>query len=111
MCIRDRYKAHALGERFGRMVGFMEIDWVFCLNRALRQAPQRFAEGKAQLQAFARAYVDWLAALDWQTDAEWNDLHMLFGASCALAELAQALPGEIETTVPLRLVLDRRPFI
>ncbi len=109
-CI-ELYKDHALGERFGRMVGFMEIDWVFCLNRALRQAPQRFAEGKAQLQAFARAYVDWLAALDWRTDAEWNDLHMLFGASCALAELAQALPGEIETTVPLRLVLDRRPFI
>ena len=34
-----------------------------------------------------------------------QDLHMLFGASCALAELAQALPGEIETTVPLRLSL------
>jgi hypothetical protein len=35
----------------------------------------------------------------------------LFGAVCALAELQRALPGEIRSERPLRLVLDRRPFI
>ena len=35
----------------------------------------------------------------------------LIGAVCALAELQLALPGKIETTVPLKIVLDRRPFI
>lgn len=105
------YKESALGDGFGRMIGFMEIDWVYCLNRALRQAPERFGEGKALLRQFARDFVAYLEALDWQTDDGWNDLHMLFGASCALAELAQALPGDLITTVPLRLALDRRPFI
>lgn len=38
-------------------------------------------------------------------------LHMLFGSVCALAELQTALPGKIITEKPLRLVLDRRPFV
>ena len=40
-----------------------------------------------------------------------NDLHALFGSVCAIAELQRALPGEFPTTKPLRLPLDRRPFI
>lgn len=36
---------------------------------------------------------------------------MLFGAMCAVVELQLALPGKIETTVPLKNVLNRRPFI
>ena len=44
-------------------------------------------------------------------DEGFGDRHMLFGTVCALAELQQALPGELESTVPLKLVLDRRPFI
>ncbi len=35
----------------------------------------------------------------------------LFGAVCCLAELQLALPGEIISSVPLKNVLDRRPFI
>ena len=46
-----------------------------------------------------------------ETDDGLDDLHALFGTLCALAELQQALPGEIRTARPLRLVLDRRPFI
>ena len=53
----------------------------------------------------------YLRQVDTQKDEEFNDLHMLFGAVCALAELQQALPGELTSAVPLRLVLDRRPFI
>ena len=50
-------------------------------------------------------------SLDPPTHDGLNDLHGLFGAVCALAELQLALPGEVESTVPLKSVLDRRPFI
>ena len=36
---------------------------------------------------------------------------LLFGYLCAFAELQQALPGSCVTDRPLKLVLDRRPFI
>ena len=46
-----------------------------------------------------------------ETHAGLNDMHTLFGCICALAELQSFLPGEIVSDVPLKLVLDRRPFI
>ena len=109
-CI-DMYARNEMGPAYGKPVGFMEIDWVFCLNRASRQTAHRRDEVKAQLRRFAQAYISWLDSLDETTHDGFNDLHALFGAVCALAELQLALPGEIETTVPLKSVLDRRPFI
>ena len=47
----------------------------------------------------------------YKTDDGFNDLHALFGTVCALAELQNVLYDEVNTTKPLRLVLDRRPFI
>ena len=44
-------------------------------------------------------------------DVTFNDLHCLFGSTCCLAELQSALPGKLISSKPLRLVLDRRPFI
>jgi hypothetical protein len=95
----------------GTTVGFAEIDWVFCLSRALRQSGHRFAASMTALAAFADAYASYLLSLDPATDERLNDLHWLFGALCALAELQRALPGRLVTDVPLKLVLDRRPFI
>ena len=109
-CI-DMYDHNALDPLFGRRCGFCEIDWVFCLNRATRQTPHRFWEAKDRLRDFAGVFVDYLTAVDEAKTDDFNDLHCLFGAMCALAELQQALPGELESTVPLKLVLDRRPFI
>jgi len=113
-CI-DLYKRKALhsdyGTFMGRDVGFMEIDWVFVLNRATRQTAHRFDEAKELLWDFAQDYLPWLMSLDETTHDRFNDLHMLFGALCAVAELQQALPGRIETDIPLKNVLDRRPFI
>ncbi len=107
----DMYEKQELGPRFGVMVGFKEIDWVFCVSRACRQTAHRFGECQAALKDFEERYIAFLDGLDDGKDDEFNDLHMLFGAVCAIAELQNALPGTIETTVPLRLVLDRRPFI
>ena len=89
----------------------MEIDWIFAMNRAARQTPHRFHEVKALLRDFAGKYVDYLYSLDAKTDDDFNDLHILFGVMCALTELQLALPGELESDVPLKLALDRRPFI
>lgn len=95
----------------GATVGFAEIDWVYCLNRARRQSDHRFAEAQAALEGFQARYIDYLFSLDPPTNAKLCDLHSLFGVICALAELQAALPGTMRAPTPLRLVLDRRPFI
>ena len=117
-CI-DLYKNDGLNDAidcvprrmFGSEVGFMEIDWIFAMNRTSRQTPHRFAEVKELLWDHAQKFIAFLNGLYIERDDAFNDLHMLFGAVCALAELQLALPGKIETTVPLKNVLDRRPFI
>ena len=60
---------------------------------------------------FAAEYAGFLAGLDPERDEGLDDLHRLFGAVCALAELQQAAPGVLASDPRLRLVLDRRPFI
>ena len=116
----DMYENQQIGDKigaydndkFGQYIGFLEVDWAYSLNRALRQtAGYRYDDCKKALRRFARDYIEWLYSIDHKTHDGFNDLHMLFGTSCALAELQTALPGEIETKKPLRLVLDRRPFI
>jgi hypothetical protein len=93
-----------------RFVCFAEVDWVYCLHRAARHAGIVDAARPA-LRAFAAEYLAFLDGLDPDTDPGLDDLHALFGAVSALAELQNALPGEIASERPLRLVLDRRPFL
>ena len=95
----------------GEVVGFAEIDWVFCLARALRQSGHRYEESVRALDRFADRYLAYLLSLDPRGHERLNDLHSLFGAVCALAELQRMLPGKLVTEAPLKLVLDRRPFI
>lgn len=100
-----------LPENFAKQFHFIEMDWAYCLNRASRQTPHRFYEVKEVLRQLAETMVAFLSNVDWETNDGANDLHLLFGTTCCLAELQQALPGEILSEKPLRLVLDRRPFI
>lgn len=109
-CIR-MYQEGGLPEKFGETAGFMEIDWVYTMNRASRLTAYRFEEVKELLWDFAQSYLPKMEALDRDKDESLNDLHALFGMTCALAELQAALPGKIRTEIPLKLVLDRRPFI
>jgi hypothetical protein len=95
----------------GQAIGFAEIDWVYCITRALRQCGWRFGDCQTALRDFAGQYTAFLLKLDAAQDPACDDLHSLFGSCCALAELQQALPGLIRTERPLKLVLDRRPFI
>lgn len=91
--------------------GFIQVDWVYCVTRAMRQTPHRFYECKKLLEEFAVRYFKFLENADADTDESLNDLHLLFGTMCCLAELQQALPGFVISDKPLKLVLDRRPFI
>jgi hypothetical protein len=96
---------------FSRYVGFAEIDWVYCLTRSLRRCDHRSAEAHSALAAFADRHVAFLSSLDPETDEGLDDLHSLFGTVCALAELQSVLGDRLRSDRPLRLVLDRRPFI
>ena len=94
-----------------RYCSFIDIDVVYCLTRAMRKTPHRFDECIAMLEEYEAAYLATMYRVSNEEDPYFNDLHCLFGAVCCLAELQQALPGTIITEQPLRLVLDRRPFI
>ncbi len=109
-CINMYYNG-GLPKKFGQQINFIEADLVYCLTRSSRRTAHRRDEVFALLSDFAEKYVDYLLSLDHETHDGFNDLHMLFGTLCALAELQTALPGKIITEKPLRLVLDRRPFI
>jgi hypothetical protein len=100
-------KEQPIGER----MGFAEIDWVYCLTRARSQCGHRWQGVQTALEEMCGIYVPMLLSRDPETDNHLNDLHVLFGAVCALAELQRALPGRLRSTKPLQLVLDRRPFI
>ena len=95
----------------GRRISFAEIDWIFCVNRSLRQSGHRMTDCHRAIERLGRSLVDFVHSLDPRTDDALNDLHLLFGTLCALAELQQARPGLVRTDRPLKLVLDRRPFI
>jgi hypothetical protein len=96
---------------FSRFVGFAEIDWVYCLTRSLRRCDHRAADARRALTAFAERHLEFLGSLDPETDEGLDDLHGLFGTVCALAELQAVLGDRLASDPPLRLVLDRRPFI
>ena len=95
----------------GQRIGFAEIDWFYCMNRSLRQCGHRFEESRSAIERLGRELADFALGLDPKRDDGLNDLHALFGNLCAFAELQQALPGLVVTDRPLKLVLDRRPFI
>lgn len=113
-CIK-LYKDRILPPDFGMYAGFIEVDWVYCMTRAMRQTTHRHDEAIECLEDFAVKYVENMTKDDYVAETRFNDnfqdLHCLFGMSCCLAELQQTFPGKLKSDKPLKLVLDRRPFI
>lgn len=91
--------------------GFSEIDWVYCLTRPLRQCGHRADEVLAEVRIFAREYATNLLAYVASHPVPFEDLHAMNGTIAAFAELQQSVPGLLRTERPLKLILDRRPFI
>lgn len=107
----DIYDRELAERNFGGGVGFSAIDWIFCVTRASRQTAYRFEDARKRLEKVGENAAEWWLHVDWEKHDALNDMHCLFGGVCALAELQQTLRGKILTPKPLRLVLDRRPFI
>lgn len=98
-------------DRLGREIGFAEIDWIYCLSRALRQTAHQRHKALETLWEMCDRLVRTLENPTVLDSEAYNDIHSVFGTLCAVAELQRALPGSIRTPKPLKLVLDRRPFI
>lgn len=106
----DMYYEDKMDATFGKGQRFLDIDWAFTLNRAAIQSGHRLEEARNVLRKFTKDYVEYLEASK-DDEPQWNDLHLCFGAICGLAELQRALPGEIVSTLTLRQILEKRPFI
>lgn len=104
----------AAGEQLpalGKGLSWNEIDWVYTLRSLQKRSPHRSAELKAELERVRDLLLPAVLKLDVEHSEDTNDLHTLFAGLCALAVLQEALPGSIRTDWPLRLVLDRKPFL
>ena len=106
----DMYDKGFMPDSFGRGQRFLDIDWAFTLNRASVQTGYRLGECRERLRSFSKNFTSYLADSD-MSEPQWRDMHLMFGAVCALSELQSALPGELKSRRSLRQVLDIRPFI
>lgn len=107
----EMWNKKELPDYFLHGVNFIQLDWVYCIARALRQCGHRYDECVKAITDFAEQYLDFLLSLNPATSEALDDLHMLFGAISCVAEIQNFLPGSIITDKPLKLVLDRRPFV
>lgn len=92
-------------------LSFMHLDWTYTVLCGMRQTDHRREECLAMISATSEELVQMLARLGEESKEPFPDLHGLCGAVCTLAAIQQLLPELVETEQPLRLVLDRRPFI
>jgi hypothetical protein len=92
--------------------GFADLDAAFTLGRALRQCGHRFAEVMTALERLAAAAVAWANDPKWlESQPNLDNTHVMAGVVFCLAELQTLVPGLIESPMPMRSVLDRRPFV
>lgn len=96
---------------FATQLGWADIDFTYLLARVQRRAGIRLDETQAILTEIADGLIKQLLASDISEISAFEDTNTLFAIVSALAVLQDALPGYIRTSRPLRLVLDRRPFI
>ncbi len=96
---------------FSKSVGWPDIDFTYMLARVQRRAGIKYEETQTILKEIADGLITQLLAMDAEQSETLNDLNTLFAIVCALAVLQDALPGYIRTSKPLKLVLDKRPFL
>ena len=92
-------------------MGWADIDFAYLVARVQRRAGERYEETQQILREIADGLIGQLERMDPMNSEPLNDLNTLFAIVCALAVLQDALPGYIRTSVPLKLVLDVRPFL
>lgn len=97
--------------RMGQGLSWNEIDWLYTLRSLQKRSPHRAREITSEIRRVADLLLPAVLRLDPEKDESINDLHTLFAGLSALAVLQEALPGALRTAKPLRLVLDRKPFL
>ena len=107
------HELHRTGQLppMGRGLSWNEIDFLYTLRSLQKRTPYRSAESRAVIEEIAEKLVASVLRIEPATDEGLNDLHTLFAGICSLAVVQEALPGFLRTHKPLRLVLDRRPFL
>jgi len=108
-CIQAYYGGECID--FSKALGWADIDFSYLLARVQRRAGTRFEETQKILQEIADGLISQIMCEDIVERGIFDDINTLFAVVSALAVLQDALPGYIKTSKPLRLVLDRRPFI
>ncbi|WP_138752644.1 hypothetical protein [Paenibacillus sinopodophylli] len=109
--ILDLYQSGSL-EIPSELFSYFHIDWAYTILTCLRQNPHyRKEECEAAVRGSSELFIAGLARLGAEPYEPFDDLHSLCGAVCGLAAIQHIVPELIETEVPLRLVLDRRPFL
>lgn len=96
---------------FGKGFGYNEIDFLYMLNHAQRRCGKYFDDVQRITEEIADKFFKNLLSTDWENSLALDDLHTLFAVMSAAAMIQEALPGKVITDKPLRLVIDRRPFL
>lgn len=108
-CIDAYYKGNC--PQFGQAFGYNEIDFVYMITRCQRRCGKYFDEVQAIVKEIADKFFNNLLSTDWKNNKSLDDLHTLFAVISAVAVIQDALLGHVLTDKPLRLVIDRRPFL
>jgi len=94
---------------FFKRKGHRHLPWVFTLSRCMRYTTHRHEEARQALTRFVPAYIDYLKT---QTaDGQYSNIVQAQWDLATLAELQQAVPGNITGIRPLKQVLDVSPFL
>ncbi len=108
-CVNAYYNGDCMD--FSKSVGWPDIDYTYLIARVQRRAGTKYEETQVILKEIADGLITQLLSMDVEKSETLNDLNTLFAIVCALAVLQDALPGYIRTSKPLKLVLDKRPFL
>jgi len=90
--------------------GWNEIDFLYLVRSLIKRTPHRADEMQHLLHNIGGKFAGYLARVD-MSDGAYDDLHSLFATVSALAVVQEGVPGLVKTDRPLRLVLDRKPFL
>jgi hypothetical protein len=109
-CLRFR-KEGLLPEMGVGGEGWNEIDFLYLVRSLQKRTSYRSDELHAILQDVGEKFAAFLASQDLNSGDAYDDMHSLFATASALAVIQEAIPGLVKTDRPLRLVLDRKPFL
>lgn len=96
---------------FSNEMGWADIDYTYMLVHLFRECKQYGDDCDRILKEIADGLAVQLLELEEWDNSPLESINTLFAIVCSLAVLQDALPGLLRTSVPLKLVLDKRPFL